>query len=827
MNGFKLLAIRPLPGCDKKYLKNLKEGMLYKFYKDYKFYFKNDQEKDTELTQINFDLFKNKPISKIDPPKNEVDLYSHSDLKINISAVVGKNGSGKSALFELFFGLIYILAENKNILVEDGIQHLKRELEDLHRLKNELFPEKIDSSEERTLEKSNEEIINEVQNILDTKQATEYKFIHIKRLFVPDPVHIDPRERIAYLDKRLKSLEKFLTELKAEVLFELNGDYYTLTTSYNRDGKQIGIYDIAGNGWCSENKLSTFFYSIAINYSIHGLNALHIGEWINPLFHKNDAYQTPLVINPMRINGDIDVNNEEYLAKSRLLSNILIKSGEDYNLYLTEKQEAYRFTFRLIDNKTDIVYERETGATANPRRPVSFEEFYKECVYPSKNSKNRLFQKIYEILFDLKLDENQVEEQYLDVEHHESVKKYILKKLVKIARKKGYGYEDYFSGNFGDTPKGKLKKTDLFSLEKRIGNERQQELSKFEEYLTKIKSDNSHITLKLKQAINYLKNNPLKNANSSSKNEEKGWKTVHDEFDSSKKYKEYVISAKELSDQLNNLLTSKSDSLINYLPPSLFYLNIEMKNSDTKNFSNFNQLSSGEQQHIHSLHSVYYHLNNLYSVFHKHRDIERQTYPNINIMLDEIELYFHPDFQRKFIADLLSGIKRLNICRKDETGNPIGIHSINILFSTHSPFILSDIPASNILRLENGLPSTKKQEETFGANIHQLLHNDFFLENGFVGEFGRMKINETIQYLTYHINKKENINREDIKVPEYMILKMEALEAENKYIENECKIDLSIQRRKHHSQIINLIGEEVIKLKLLEMYNLAFDEQNA
>ena len=37
MSGFKLLAIRPLKGCDTRFRKNLNDGEIYKFYQDYKF----------------------------------------------------------------------------------------------------------------------------------------------------------------------------------------------------------------------------------------------------------------------------------------------------------------------------------------------------------------------------------------------------------------------------------------------------------------------------------------------------------------------------------------------------------------------------------------------------------------------------------------------------------------------------------------------------------------------------------------------------------------------------------------------------------------------
>ncbi|MNE27273.1 hypothetical protein D3C80_1206780 [compost metagenome] len=217
-----------------------------------------------------------------------------------------------------------------------------------------------------------------------------------------------------------------------------------------------------------------------------------------------------------------------------------------------------------------------------------------------------------------------------------------------------------------------------------------------------------------------------------------------------------------------------------------------MKNTETNGDSTFNQLSSGEQQHIHSIHSILYHLNNLNSVFNKPKENGRQTYPNINIMLDEIELYFHPDFQRKFIVDLLSGIERLIIGGSDKEGNPIEIQSINILFSTHSPFILSDIPAQNVLRLENGKPSIKKQKGTFGANVHDLLHDSFFLEEGSVGKFAKKKITSALYFLNSKVDsekyppKESNWTKENIHV------------------------------------FIQLVGEPLIQKGLLDLYKKAY-----
>ena len=70
------------------------------------------------------------------------------------------------------------------------------------------------------------------------------------------------------------------------------------------------------------------------------------------------------------------------------------------------------------------------------------------------------------------------------------------------------------------------------------------------------------------------------------------------------------------------------------------------------------------------------------------------------------------------------------------------MNQINILFATHSPFILSDIPPNNVLKLDNGIPKEFESIQTFGANIHDLLANEFFLEESFMGSFAQKYIND-------------------------------------------------------------------------------------
>ena len=74
MSEFKLLAIRPLKGCDIKYLKNLKEGLVYKFYQDFSFLDENNKKISLDNNNLS------EQVIKVYSPKNSFDLYSKNDI---------------------------------------------------------------------------------------------------------------------------------------------------------------------------------------------------------------------------------------------------------------------------------------------------------------------------------------------------------------------------------------------------------------------------------------------------------------------------------------------------------------------------------------------------------------------------------------------------------------------------------------------------------------------------------------------------------------------------------------------------------------------------
>jgi len=117
------------------------------------------------------------------------------------------------------------------------------------------------------------------------------------------------------------------------------------------------------------------------------------------------------------------------------------------------------------------------------------------------------------------------------------------------------------------------------------------------------------------------------------------------------------------------------------------------------------------------------------------------------LVLDEVEICFHPDYQRQFIDKLLSLLIRLGLNKRC---------SLNIIIATHSPFILSDIPQFNILYLAKGHECNKDIEvNPFGANINEILHQSFFLRDSFIGDFAQRKIDNVVQTVRRSKDEKQ------------------------------------------------------------------------
>jgi len=193
---------------------------------------------------------------------------------------------------------------------------------------------------------------------------------------------------------------------------------------------------------------------------------------------------------------------------------------------------------------------------------------------------------------------------------------------------------------------------------------------------------------------------------------------------------EYIIFRFDILDMTDD----KIDYLLELSSTDIFGIDIIDKN-DKK----FNELSFGEQQLLKVLNIIYYLANT--------KDIEK-----LLIFLDEIDIGFHPEWQKKVIKYILQ--LTTNMKNKE----------FHLLVSAHSPFILSDIPNQNIIFLnknEKGNCKNVTNETnigTFGANIHTLLSHGFFMKNGLMGEFAKDKIDTAIKYLNQKTLTQEQLD---------------------------------------------------------------------
>ncbi|MGZ3811853.1 MAG: AAA family ATPase [Mucilaginibacter sp.] len=115
---------------------------------------------------------------------------------------------------------------------------------------------------------------------------------------------------------------------------------------------------------------------------------------------------------------------------------------------------------------------------------------------------------------------------------------------------------------------------------------------------------------------------------------------------------------------------------------------------------------------------------------------------NALILIDEGDLYFHPEWQRDYIYFILEFLNSsLN-----------GASAVQIILTTHSPFIISDLPKENIrIMLKPGQVSSgnevlikEMESETFGGNLYSLFSEAFFLGDSPTSSYARKKIKEDI-----------------------------------------------------------------------------------
>jgi hypothetical protein len=167
------------------------------------------------------------------------------------------------------------------------------------------------------------------------------------------------------------------------------------------------------------------------------------------------------------------------------------------------------------------------------------------------------------------------------------------------------------------------------------------------------------------------------------------------------------------------------------------------------------RMSSGETSLLNFFSRIY---DFLYSNF---IELKKRKFSNhYIILLDEADLTFHIKWKKKYVKALLNTLPYFF----DELENK---PSIEIIFTTHDPITLSDIPNTNVIYIERpdySSPSKildfnnpKRPQKTFGANISDLIADSFFIADSLIGDFAFDKIQQTIVWLNNSDNSEHDI----------------------------------------------------------------------
>lgn len=224
------------------------------------------------------------------------------------------------------------------------------------------------------------------------------------------------------------------------------------------------------------------------------------------------------------------------------------------------------------------------------------------------------------------------------------------------------------------------------------------------------------------------------------------------------------------------------------------YFNINLYKNAGKDSITFKNLSTGEQR-ILKLFADFLYCNP--------RDI---------YLLDEIDMSWHPEWQREMISLLVEVLKLDKYQGK----------TINLLITTHSPIVLSDIPKENVVLLYKDIDNSSKIESrkmpTFAANIHELFNDSFFLGcNGelcTIGEYAKtyikdlqnkLKVNTEKYYTKFgKLDEKKLLNQ--INIIDEPIIRNAFLKEYYKKYDNRTKEDLSLENYELKQKIEQLKG---------------------
>ena len=530
--------------------------------------------------------------------------------------------------------------------------------------------------------------------------------------------------------------------VRADLYYELGGKVYCIgcwdkevTLHIASKRKFVDLLDKYGKDF--KALLEPFFYTVVSNYSAYAFNEneyyiskTNTGEWLTRLFHKNDAYLCPLVLVPKRKKGQIDIENENDLAKQRVMAMALLSHVKKQQFI--EGYEPWHISFSINPN-----YSKEYN-----------DEWVGDNYFNEEKIPNDIKKKVAYHLGNAWVERYSEElKAYRGRKALDMLRYYLVEKSMKIASV----YTDYGKVLKLETV---IEKARTWEPDSKTGIATGKQYLEFElpklvgKLIDKILKENNHITAKIFQALNFYERVYVKNA-----------VKIRDTIDEQVKIKD---TAKRKPIELPLDVYMEGAQVDDYLetmeslPPAFFDSDFsfvkykqedgEMNSTGTSEYISISRMSSGERQMLYSFSYILYHLMNIQSIV---KDENRVPYKHVNLIFDEAELYYHPEYQRDFMNMLL---KCLTWCKNKGEA----LKSIHILIATHSPFLLSDVLVENTLYMKEGLPDQKDKPQTFGANLYDLMKSSFFLDENAMGAVSSKRLGELIKKGNRHQTIKDD-----------------------------------------------------------------------
>lgn len=126
---------------------------------------------------------------------------------------------------------------------------------------------------------------------------------------------------------------------------------------------------------------------------------------------------------------------------------------------------------------------------------------------------------------------------------------------------------------------------------------------------------------------------------------------------------------------------------------------------------------------------------------------------NLLLFLDEAETTLHPEWQRSLVKNVIWYIERLTVGRR-----------VHVIFATHSPTLLSDVPSGNVVVLPRRGDTRNECHltdiQTFGLNVFDLYRGLFNTHDGMMGHFAKDKINDLLR----KVDKRSMLSEDDRRI---------------------------------------------------------------